>query len=199
MVAIGNPLQLGQTVTAGIVSGLHRRHVGIERFEDFVQTDAAIYPGNSGGALVNLEGRLVGINTAFVGPGKGNPGVGFAIPLNMVRSIVDQILTYGEVRRGDIGATLADPVESLRQSPRPPGRQRGAMIVKVDDKSAADHAGLRSGDLVTAFESVLIQDASHLRTQMALLRIGEVAELAVLREGRQIVVRATVMQGRTVR
>jgi S1-C subfamily serine protease len=190
VVAIGNPLRLGQTVTAGIVSGLHRGNVGIERFEDFIQTDAAIYPGNSGGALVDLQGRLVGINTAFIGPGKGNPGLGFAIPSNMVRAIVDQIVTYGEVRRGDLGATLADPGEGLRRNLKLSGR--GAMIVKVDDKSAADHAGLKSGDVVTAFDGTLVHDAAHLRTKLALLRAEEVAELAVLREGRQMVVRATV-------
>jgi S1-C subfamily serine protease len=199
VVAIGNPLRLGQTVTAGIVSGLHRRNVGIERFEDFIQTDAAIYPGNSGGALVNLQGELVGINTAFIGPGKGNPGLGFAIPFNMVRAIVDQILKHGEVRRGDLGATLADPGGSPRWDMKLSGRQKGAMIVKVDDKSAADHAGLKSGDVVTAFDNTTVQDAAHLRTRMALLRVGETAELAVLREGRQIVIRAMVAEGRAAR
>src|ERR1700730_18913269 len=92
-------MQLGQTVTSGIVSGLHRSNVGFERYEDFIQTDAAIYPGNSGGALVNLRGELVGISTAFIGASNSNPGVGFAIPANMARNIVDQILEYGEVRR----------------------------------------------------------------------------------------------------
>jgi serine protease DegQ len=109
VLAIGNPLRLGQTVTSGIVSGLHRSNIGIERYEDFIQTDAAIYPGNSGGALVNLQGPLVGINTAFIGAGKANPGLGFAIPLKMVRAIVYQILEYGEVRRGGLGVTLEDP------------------------------------------------------------------------------------------
>jgi serine protease Do/serine protease DegQ len=199
VVAIGNPLRLGQTVTAGIVSGLHRGSIGIERFEDFIQTDAAIYPGNSGGALVDLQGRLVGINTAFIGPGKGNPGLGFAIPLNMVRAIVDQIVKYGEVRRGDLGATLADADRSLRWNGNLPGRQKGAMIAKVVDKSAADHAGLKSGDVVTAFDNILVQDAAHLRTRIALLRAGEIAELVVLRGGRQIIIRAMVAEGRADR
>jgi hypothetical protein len=103
VVAIGNPLQLGQTVTAGIVSGLHRSNVGIGPYEDFIQTDAAIYPGNSGGALVNLRGDLVGINTAFIGAGKGNPGLGLAIPINMARALADQMLEYGDIRRGVLG------------------------------------------------------------------------------------------------
>lgn len=98
VLAIGNPFQIGQTVTSGIVSGLHRNNVGIGQYEDFIQTDAAIYPGNSGGALVNLRGELVGINTAFLGAGNTNPGMGLAIPINIVRSIADQILKYGEVR-----------------------------------------------------------------------------------------------------
>jgi len=194
VLAIGNPLQLGQTVTSGIVSGLHRSNIGIERYEDFIQTDAAIYPGNSGGALVNLRGHLVGINTAFVGASKGNPGLGFVIPLNMVRTIVDQILEYGEVRRGSLGVTLEDTTASLRRDMKLSSQQKGAVIVKVDGQSAAEHAGLKSGDVVTAFDNTPVQNASHLRTRMALLRIGEVAELAVLREGRQIAVRASVAQ-----
>jgi S1-C subfamily serine protease len=107
VLAIGNPYRIGQTVTSGIISGLHRRNVGIEEYEDFIQTDAAIYPGNSGGALVNLDGELIGINTAFVGAGT-NPGMGFAIPINMVRFIADQLLKYGEVRRGRLGITWTD-------------------------------------------------------------------------------------------
>ena len=121
VLAIGNPLLLGQTVTSGIVSGLHRSNIGIERHEDFIQTDAAIYPGNSGGALVNIRGQLVGINTAFIGPAKGNPGLGFAIPSKMVRAIVDQILESGEVRHGGLGITLKIP-------PRPSCRSRSKCL-----------------------------------------------------------------------
>ncbi|HLK80004.1 MAG TPA: trypsin-like peptidase domain-containing protein [Xanthobacteraceae bacterium] len=102
VLAIGNPFVVGQTVTSGIVSALHRNKLGIEQYEDFIQTDAAIYPGNSGGALVNLRGELVGINTAFIGAGNTNPGMGFAIPINVVRSVVDQITRKGEARRGQL-------------------------------------------------------------------------------------------------
>jgi len=103
VLAIGNPFQIGQTVTSGIISGLHRNNLGIGQYEDFIQTDAAIYPGNSGGALTNLRGELIGINTAFIGTSNTTPGMGFAIPINLVRSITDQILKYGDVRRGRPG------------------------------------------------------------------------------------------------
>ncbi len=106
VLAIGNPFLIGQTVTSGIVSALHRNKLGIEQYEDFIQTDAAIYPGNSGGALVNLRGELIGINTAFLGAGNTNPGMGFAIPINMVRSIADQIMKYGDVQRGKLPVTF---------------------------------------------------------------------------------------------
>jgi serine protease DegQ len=113
VLAIGNPFQIGQTVTSGIVSGLHRSKLGFGQYEDFIQTDAAIYPGNSGGALVNLRGELVGINTAFLSAGNTNPGMGFAIPINIARSIADQIMKYGEVRRSRLGITFNEPPPAL--------------------------------------------------------------------------------------
>ena len=194
VLAIGNPLRLGQTVSSGIVSGLHRGNIGIVKYEDFIQTDAAIYPGNSGGALINLRGQLVGINTAFVGPGKSNPGLGFAIPLNMTLAIIDQILEYGEVRRGSLGVTLDDPAAGQRRNMQFPTWQLGAVIVKVDAQSAAERAGLKSGDLITAFDSTPVQNASYLRTRIALVQTGKIAELAVWREGRQMIIRATLAQ-----
>jgi S1-C subfamily serine protease len=106
VLALGNPFQIGQTVTSGIVSGLHRNNVGIEQHEDFIQTDAAIYPGHSGGPLINLRGELIGINTAFIGAGNTNSGMGFAIPINLARSIAEQIVKYGEVRRGRSGTVF---------------------------------------------------------------------------------------------
>jgi S1-C subfamily serine protease len=197
VLAIGNPLQLGQTVTSGIVSGLHRSNVGIVRYEDFVQTDAAIYPGNSGGALVNLRGELVGINTAFVGASNINPGAGFAIPINMARSVVDQILEFGEVRRGSLGITIDDSSGVLREFKLQvsAGVPNGAVIVKVDGGSAGARAGLKSGDVVTELGKTAIRDSADLRNRMALLRVGEVAELSVMRDGKPMTIRATIAAG----
>jgi len=192
--AIGNPLRLGQTVTAGIVSGLHRANVGIEAYEDFIQTDAAIYPGNSGGALVDLNGDLVGISTAFVGTGKTHPGFGFAIPVNMARALVDQMLEFGDIRRGALGFTYDDftpgLLRELKLSVPPPG----AVVLKVDPRSAAERAGLRPGDLVTELGGTPVRDASDLQIRMALLRIGEVAEFAVSRHGGALTLRAAMAE-----
>jgi serine protease DegQ len=203
VLAIGNPLMLGQTVTSGIVSGLHRNNVGIEQYEDFVQTDAAIYPGNSGGALVNLRGELVGINTAFVGASKANPGVGFAIPINMARNVADQILEFGEVRRGSLGITIDDPTPSvLRELKLPVSTATapiGAVIVKVDGGSAGARAGLKSGDVVTDLGNTAVKGSADLRNRMALLRVGEVAELSVMRDGRPTTIRATIASDRDQR
>jgi serine protease DegQ len=175
-------------------TSLHRSNIGIERYEDFIQTDAAIYPGNSGGALVNIQGQLVGINTAFIGATNSNPGLGFAIPSKMVRAIVSQILEYGEVRHGGLGVKLQDLTASLPDIVKQVAQRKGAMIVEVDRQSTAEQAGLKSGDLVLEIDSVPVENASHLRASLALVRIGEVAELAVLRDCAQIIVRATVAQ-----
>jgi S1-C subfamily serine protease len=203
VLAIGNPLMLGQTVTSGIVSGLHRNNVGIEQYEDFVQTDAAIYPGNSGGALVNLRGELVGINTAFVGASKANPGVGFAIPSNMARNVADQILEFGEVRRGSLGITIDDPTPSVLRELKLPvstaAAPIGAVIVKVDGGSAGARAGLKSGDVVTDLGKTAVKGSADLRNRMALLRVGEVAELSVMRDGRPTTIRATIAADRDQR
>ncbi len=195
VLAIGNPLQLGQTVTSGIVSGLRRNNVGIERLEDFIQTDAAIYPGNSGGALVNLRGELVGINTAFAGTSNVNPGAGFAIPINMARNIADQIVEFGDIRRGSLGITIDDPTTSvLREFKLPVAAAAGAIIVKVDGGSSGARAGLKSGDLVTDLGKAPIRDSADLRNRIAMLRVGEVAELSVMRDGKPTMVRATIAQ-----
>ncbi len=149
VLAIGYPANIGQSVTSGIVSGLHRTNVGVEQFENFIQTDAAIYPGNSGGALVDLQGDLVGINTAFIGATSTNPGMGFAISVNTARIIADQIIEFGDVRRGTLGITTDDPSPD---APREAGATEplaGAVIVKVAPGSPAARAGLKPGDLVT--------------------------------------------------
>jgi S1-C subfamily serine protease len=184
VLAIGYPANIGQSVTSGIVSGLHRTNVGVEQFENFIQTDAAIYPGNSGGALVDLQGDLVGINTAFIGATSTNPGMGFAIPVNTARIIADQIIEFGDVRRGTLGITTDDPSPD---APREAGATEplgGAIIVKVAPGSPAARAGLKPGDLVTELGGRQVIDSEFLRRRLALLRVGESAELTVRRDGK---------------
>jgi len=192
VVAIGNPFGIGQTVTMGIVSALRRTGLGIKGYEDFIQTDAPINPGNSGGALVNLRGELVGINAAILGPTGGNIGIGFAIPVNMVREVVDQLVKHGEVRRGRLGITIQDLTPDLVQAMRLPRGQTGAVVAKVEPGSSAEHAGLKTGDVITAIGETPIRSAADLRNKIGLLRAGEVAKLKVLREGRSLDVRATL-------
>jgi S1-C subfamily serine protease len=189
--AVGHPLALGQTVTAGIISGLHRSNVGLRPIEDFIQTDAGIYPGNSGGALVNLRGDLVGINTAFIGATRNNSGLGFAIPANLARTLAERMLESGDIRRGALGFDFDDPavvVTDLKLSVPPPG----AMILKVDRGSAAERAGLRAGDLVTRLGGTPLRDAADLQMRIALLRAGEVAEFSVSRRGSTLTMRAPI-------
>ena len=142
VVAIGNPFGLGQTVTSGIISALGRSGLGIQGYEDFIQTDASINPGNSGGALVNLRGELVGINTAIIAPGGGNVGIGFAIPSNMVSRLMNQIIAHGSVRRGQLGVSAQDLTPDLARAFNIPANQ-GAIIAQVSPRSAAARAGDR--------------------------------------------------------
>ena len=143
MLAIGNPFGLGQTVTSGIVSALGRSGLGIEGYEDFIQTDASINPGNSGGPLVNLEGQCVGINTAILAPGGGNIGIGFAVPINMARRVMEQLIRFGEVKRGRVGMAIQDLTPDLAQA-MSTGHSEGAVIAKVEPGSPAERAGLQS-------------------------------------------------------
>jgi len=200
VLAIGNPYQIGQTVTSGIVSGLHRTNVGIEEYEDFIQTDAAIYPGNSGGALVNLRGELVGINTAFIGATNSNPGMGFAIPINAVRFIADQLLKYGEVRRGRLGITFNEPTPALIRSLKLSASTTLPVIVKVDKGSPAEGAGLRVGDIVSELARMSVRDTLDLHNRIGLLSVGDVADLTVVRSGKPMVIHATILaQDKTIR
>jgi serine protease Do/serine protease DegQ len=183
VVAIGNPFGLGQTVTSGIVSATGRSGLGIHGFEDFIQTDASINPGNSGGALVNLRGELVGINTAILSRSGGNIGIGFAIPINMAREIMQQLVTHGKVERGRLGAQAQDLTPELAQAFDIKYR-RGAVVSQIEAGSAADRAGLRVGDIVTEVNGKPIRDAATLRNSIGLLRVGQEVELKVLREGK---------------
>lgn len=191
VVAIGNPFGLGQTVTGGMVSALGRTGLTKDGYEDFIQTDAAINPGNSGGALVNLNGELVGINTAILGPG-GNIGIGFAVPSNMAKAVMSQLIRYGTVRRGQLGVALQDLTPDVATKLGLPYSTEGAVIVGVDPGSPAHRAGLRSGDIVIAVDGRAIHGASNLRNRIGLTPVGSVVELAVLRDGRRLTLRAQI-------
>lgn len=184
VVAIGNPFGLRQTVTSGIVSALGRSGLGIEGYEDFIQTDASINPGNSGGPLVNLRGELVGINTAILAPSGGNVGIGFAIPINMASAIKRQIIEYGSVYRGTFGISVQDIDRDLANALALPSGSTGAVVTSVKADSAGARAGLRAGDLITGINGRPVTSASDLTTQLALLRVGEMLRVEVLRAGR---------------
>ncbi len=185
VVAIGNPFGLTQTVTSGIVSALGRSGLGIEGFENFIQTDASINPGNSGGPLVNLRGQLVGINTAILAPSGGNVGIGFAIPVNMAEAIKRQIVEFGGIQRGSFGITVQNLTPDLARALKLPPKARGAVVSGVEPGSAAADAGLRAGDLITRINEQAIITATDLQTQLALMRVGQRAELDVYRDGRK--------------
>ncbi|TAK86943.1 MAG: Do family serine endopeptidase [Betaproteobacteria bacterium] len=170
VLAIGNPFGLGQTVTSGIVSALGRSGLSVEGYEHFIQTDASINPGNSGGALINLKGELVGINTAIIGPSGGNVGIGFAVPSVMARAVMDQLIRYGEVKRGRLGVSMLDVA----------GRE-GAAIAEVQSDSPAAQAGLRKGDVVTALNGRPVRGAAELRARLGVVPVGETVELRVQR------------------
>ena len=183
VVAIGNPFGLGQTVTSGIVSALGRSGLDLEGYEDFIQTDASINPGNSGGALINLKGELVGINTAIIGPSGANVGIGFAVPSVMVKAVLDQIVRFGEVRRGRLGASSEDITHDLARSLGLPSTE-GAIISTVESKSPADQAGLKPGDVITAVNGRPVRRSIDLRNKIGMMPIGETVNLTILRDGK---------------
>ena len=191
-VAIGNPFGLGQTVTSGIISALGRTGLGIEGYENFIQTDASINPGNSGGALVNLRGELIGINTAILAAGgAGNVGIGFAIPINMVRQIVDQLIEYGEVRRGLLGVIMQNLTPELSQAFGLDLHQ-GVVISQVIEDTAAEEAGLKVGDVVTSINGAPVKSASAMRNMVGLLRVGDEMSITVIREGKKKTMTAVI-------
>ena len=184
VVAIGNPFGLGQTVTTGIVSALGRSNLGIEGYENFIQTDASINPGNSGGALVDLNGHLVGINTAIIGPSGGNVGIGFAIPINMARASMVQILETGEVKRGLLGIGIQDITEDLRKAFDLENGQRGVLVTEVREESPAEEAGLKPGDVIVSVDGKETRSTGQLRSEIAVRGVGDEVKLGIIRDGK---------------
>jgi len=184
VVAIGNPFGLGQTVTTGIVSALGRSGLGIEGYENFIQTDASINPGNSGGALVNLGGELIGINTAIIAPSGGNVGIGFAIPINMVKASLAQITEYGKVRRGKIGIGIQDITPALRDMFELKNGQMGVLVTSVVANSPAEQAGVKPGDVILQVNEQATKSTGQLRSAIGIKKIGERVKLTLLRNGK---------------
>jgi serine protease DegQ len=191
VVAIGNPFGLGQTVTAGIVSALGRSGINLEGYEDFIQTDASINPGNSGGALINRSGELVGINTAIVAPAGGNVGIGFAVPTNMAKTVMDQLLAHGEVQRGRLGVAVQDVTPDLARA-LGLSQIAGALISAVEPGSPARAAGVLPGDVVVGINDREVVSASDLRTRIGLTPAGQSVTLSLLRNNQPLTVSATV-------
>ena len=189
VVAIGNPFGLGQTVTAGIVSAVGRSglRLGPDSYQNFIQTDAAINVGNSGGALINLKGELVGINTAiFTGRG-GNIGIGFAIPINMARRIMDQLLTHGEIQRGRIGVQIQDLTPDLAEA-LGTSRKRGAVVAQVLPGTPAEAAGIQRGDVIVEMNGAPVIGSADLRNKVGLLRVGDAVRLTIERDGEPLTI-----------
>jgi serine protease Do/serine protease DegQ len=184
VVAIGYPFGLGHTVTSGIVSALGRSGINPEGYEDFIQTDASINPGNSGGALVNLSGQLVGINSAILSRTGGNIGIGFAIPSNMMKIVMNQLIKYGEVKRGVLGVNIQTLTPDIAQSMDLANNVQGALVSQVVEGSSAEKAGIKAGDVITAVNGRAVKDAGSLRNSIGLLSIGEKVDVALLRDGK---------------
>ena len=183
VVAIGNPFGLRNSVTSGIVSGLGRSSLDQDGFEDFIQTDAAINPGNSGGALVNLRGEMVGLATAILARSGGNIGIGFAIPVDMVRSIADQLEQFGSVKRGLLGVDTYPVSPDIAQALGLSGAQ-GALVTQVLLGSPAEQAGIHSGDIIISINHATVMVPADVRNAIGLLRAGDTADIELLRNGR---------------
>lgn len=189
--AIGHPFGLDQTVTSGIVSGLGRNGLGIEGYEDFIQTDASINPGNSGGALVNLHGELIGINTAIFSKSGGNIGIGFAIPVNMAKSVMNQLIKHGSIQRGMLGVQVQDLTPELA-SAFAVEATHGAVVAQVVPGSAASKAGVKAGDIIIAVNGRKINSSSSLRNYIGLKRPGDSAKIKLLRGKKTMDIKAVI-------
>ncbi|MBI5658320.1 MAG: Do family serine endopeptidase [Nitrosomonadales bacterium] len=191
VLAIGNPFDVGQTVTMGIISALKRNHLGLNTFENFIQTDAAINPGNSGGALVDVNGNLIGINSAIYSPNGGSLGIGFAIPISTAKIVMEQIIQNGSVTRGWIGVAVQELTPELAESFKL-GSAQGVLISEVVRGSPADKAGVRAGDILTAVDNRPLADSSTMLEIIAGLPPGKIALLKLLRNQSEVVVQVKV-------
>ena len=194
VLAIGNPYQLSETVTLGIVSAVGRTDLGVSAYEDFVQTDAAINPGNSGGALVNARGELVGINTVIFSQSGGYQGIGFAVSSNLARRIFSDLRQYGEVRRGSIGSFEYMPLTTQMAAELGVPDTRGVLVARMYRDTSAYRAGLRPGDVIVAFNGTAIANAPHLSRLIADARIGSTANLDVIRDGRRLALEIPIVR-----
>ncbi|MEJ4046451.1 serine endoprotease DegP [Erwinia sp. SLM-02] len=197
-VAIGNPYGLGETVTSGIVSALGRSGLNVENYENFIQTDAAINRGNSGGALVNLNGELIGINTAILAPDGGNIGIGFAIPSNMVKNLTGQMVEFGQVKRGELGIMGTELNSELAKAMKVDA-QRGAFVSQVLPKSSAAQAGVKAGDVIVSLNKKPISSFAALRAEVGSLPVGTKMELGLIRDGKPLTVNVELQQGAGVK
>lgn len=202
VVAIGNPFGLNsfgnsQSATFGIVSALKRSDLNIEGVENFIQTDAAINPGNSGGALVNAQGELIGINTAILSPYGGNVGIGFAIPVNMVKDVAQQIIKYGSIHRGLMGIFVQHLTPELAQSMGYSEDLQGALVAQVNENSPAEIAGLKAGDIITQINDTKITQATQVKTTISLLRVGAKVKIVVLRDNKSLTLDAMVTDAKS--
>jgi serine protease Do/serine protease DegQ len=193
VVAIGNPFGLQHTVTAGIVSALGRTGINPDGYEDFIQTDASINPGNSGGALVNLRGELVGVNSAILSGSGGNIGIGFAIPVNLVKNVMDQLIKFGQVKRGVLGVNLY-PVTADIAKEFGVSESSGALVASVAQGSAAERAGVKTGDIIISIDGVAKKDPGELRYAIGLLHVGDKVEIGLLRDGKPRTLTAVIAE-----
>ncbi len=193
VVAVGNPFGIGQTVTSGIVSGLDRTRVGGNRgYQNFIQTDASINPGNSGGPLVDLTGKLVGINSMIFSPSGGNIGIGFAIPIDLAKRVMDQLIQFGEVKRGALGVETQDVTAELSNMLGLASDARGAVVTRIVAGSAADKAGIKVGDTITSFDDKPVRGAQDLHNMEGLADTGAGIRLGLFREGKPVTVAASL-------
>ncbi len=195
VLAIGSPFQLSQTVTLGIVSAVGRANVGFTDYEDFIQTDAAINPGNSGGALVNVRGELVGINTGILSRSGGYQGIGFAVPSNLARRVIDDLKKFGQVRRGSIGSIEIAPITTQLARDLKLESTRGALVWRMDRGSQAYLDGLRPGDVIVLFDGQAVDDASHMLRRVSDARVGSRVRLGIVRDGQKMDLSVTIVQG----